>query len=83
MKVEVILNKIKYVAGIDCFDLLPYIVMIKIYGTRVTIYFEREKVKVLGLIGPMGKRGCLSTFIVHLGLVDMRVVLPSYYDPFG
>ena len=25
------LTKIKFVAGMDCFDLLPYIVMIKIY----------------------------------------------------
>ena len=57
--------------------------MIKIYGTHMTIYLEREKIKVLGLVGPMGKRGCLSTFMVHLGLVGMRVVLPSYDDPFG
>ena len=48
-----------------------------IYGTHVTIYLERENIKVLGLVGPMGKRGYLSTFMVHLGLVGMRVVLPS------
>ena len=58
--------------------------MIKnIYGTHVTIYLEREKIKILGLVGPMGKRGCLSTFMVHLGLMGMRVVVPSFYDPFG
>ena len=58
--------------------------MIKnIYGTHVTIYLEREKIKILGLVGPMGKRGCLSTFMVHLGLVAIMVVLHSYYDPFG
>ena len=51
-----------------------------IYGTHVTIYLERENDKVLGLIGPMGKMGCLSTFMVHLGLVGMRVVLTSYCD---
>ena len=45
--------------------------------THVTIDLERENIKVLGLVGPMGKRGYLSTFMVHLGLVGMRVVLPS------
>ena len=48
----------------------------------MTIYLEREKIKVLGLVGSMGKRGGLSPFMVQLGLVGMRVVLPSYYDPF-
>ena len=54
-----------------------------IYGTHVTIYLEREKVKVLGLFCPMGKRGCLFTFMVNLGLMGMRVVLTSFCDPFG
>ena len=49
----------------------------------MTIYLERAKVKVLGLVGPMGKRGCFSTLMVHLGLMGVRVVLTSYYDPFG
>ena len=52
--------------------------MIKIYET---MYLEREKIKVLGLVGPIGKRGCLSTFMVHLDLVGIRVVLPCYCDP--
>ena len=49
----------------------------------MTIYLEREKINALGLVGPMGKRGYLYTFMIYLGLVGMRVVLPSYYDPFG
>ena len=32
---------------------------------------EREKIKFIGLVGPMGRRGCFSTFTVHLGLVGM------------
>ena len=56
--------------------------MIKIYMEHMTMYLKREKIKVLGLVGPLGKRDCLSTFMVHLGLVSMKVVLPSYYDPF-
>ena len=44
----------------------------------MTIHLEREKIKVLGLVGPMDKRGCLSTFMVYLGLVGMRVTLSSY-----
>ena len=44
----------------------------KIYET---MYLERENNKVLGLIGPIGKRSCLSTFMVHLDLVGMWVVL--------
>ena len=28
---------------------------------------ERENIKFIGLVGPMGKMGCLSTFMVHLG----------------
>ena len=54
-----------------------------IYGTHVTIYLERENVKFLGIIDPMGKSGFFSTFMVHLGLVGMRVVLTSFCDPFG
>ena len=53
--------------------------MIKIYMEHVTI--EREKIKALGLVGPTGKRGCFSTFMVHLDLVGMRVVLRSYCEP--
>ena len=34
----------------------PYTVMIKLYGTHMTIYLEKEKIKVLGLVGPVGKR---------------------------
>ena len=49
----------------------------------MTIYLESKKIKVLGLVGPLAKRGCLSTFTVRLGLVGMRVVLTSYCDPFG
>ena len=49
----------------------------------MTIYLEGEKIKALGLVAPMGERGCFPTFMVHLGLVDMRVVLTSYCDPFG
>ena len=30
--------------------------MIKVYGTHMTIYLEREKIKFLGLIGLVGKR---------------------------
>ena len=47
------------------------------------IYLEREKIKILVLVGPMGKRGFLSIFMVHLGLAGMRVSLPNFYDPFG
>ena len=35
------------------------------------ITWERENIKGIGLVGPMGKMGCFSTFMVHLGLVDM------------
>ena len=55
--------------------------MIKIYGTHVTIYLERENVKVRGLVGLVGKRGCFPTFIVHLGLMGMGVALPPCCDP--
>ena len=54
--------------------------MIKIY---VTIYLEREKIKFNGLVDPIGKRGFLSTFMVHRGLVGTEVALPSCCDPFG
>ena len=54
--------------------------MIKIYET---MYLERENVKVLGLVGPMGKRGFFSTFTIQLGLVGMGFPLPSCSDPFG
>ena len=47
------------------------------------IIWERENIKVVGLVGPMGKLGCLSTFMTHLGLVGMGVSLPYCYDPFG
>jgi len=49
----------------------PYTMVIKLYGTHMTIYLEREKINVLGLVSPMGKRGCFPTFIVHLGLMGM------------
>ena len=55
--------------------------MIKIYGTHMTIYLEREKIKVLGPVGLVGKRGWLPTFMVHLGLVGMGVDLPPCCDP--
>ena len=51
----------------------PYTMMIKIYGTHMTIYLEREKINVLGLIGPTSKMDCLPTFMVHLGLMGMGV----------
>ena len=38
-------------------------------------------IKVFGLVGPMDKRGWLSTFMVHLGIIGMRVALSSYCDP--
>ena len=44
------------------------------------IYLGREKMKVLGPIGPVGKRGWLPTFMVHLGLVGIGVSLPPCYD---
>ena len=47
----------------------------------MTIYLERENIKVLGLVGPVGKMGCLPTFTVHLGLVGMGVALPPCCDP--
>ena len=46
----------------------------------MTIYLERENINVLGLVGPMGKRGCFPTFIVHLGLMGMEVSLPPCCD---
>ena len=58
----------------------PYTVMIKLYGTHMTIYLEREKINVLGLVSPVGKRGCFPTFIVHLGLMGMGVSLPPCFD---
>ena len=42
---------------------------------------RERKIKVLRLFGPMGKRGWLSTFMVHLGLMGMRVSLYSYFHP--
>ena len=58
----------------------PYTVMIKIYGTHMTIYLEIEKINVLGLVGHVGKRSCFLTFIVHLGLMGMGVALPPCFD---
>ena len=52
--------------------------MIKIY---VTMYLEIEKIKIIALVSPMGKRGFLSAFMVHLGLMGMRVSLSSYCEP--
>ena len=46
----------------------------------MTIYLERERIKVLGLVGHVGKRGCFPTFIVHLGLMGMGVALPPCFD---
>ena len=54
--------------------------MIKFYGTHMTIYLERENINVLGLVSPVGKRGCFPTFIVHLGLMGMGVSLPPFFD---
>ena len=48
----------------------------------MTIYLEREKIKVLGPVGLVGKRGWLPTFMVHLGLVGMGIALPPYCDPY-
>ena len=50
----------------------------------MTIYLEREKIKFLGLVGlvgPIGKRGWLPTFMVHLGLVGIGVFLPPCCGP--
>ena len=58
----------------------PYTMMIKIYGTHMRIYLEREKINVLGLVGHVGKRGCFPTFIVHLGLMGMEFSLPPFCD---
>ena len=58
----------------------PYTAMIKLYGTHMIIYLERENINVLGLVSPMGKRGCFHTFIVHLGLMGMVVALPPCFD---
>jgi len=55
--------------------------MIKIYMEHMKIYLEREKIKVLGLVGPMGKGGCFPTFMVQLGLMGMGVALPPCCDP--
>ena len=40
--------------------------------------WEREKIKAVGLVGPIGK--CLSTLMVHLDLVGLWVVIlwPSW-----
>ena len=48
----------------------------------MTIYLEREKIKFLGIIGPMGKMGSLSTFMVHLGLVGMGFPYHLVVTPF-
>ena len=55
--------------------------MIKIYGTHMTIYLERENIKVLGHVGLVSKRGWIPTFMVHLGLMGMGVALPPCCDP--
>ena len=47
------------------------------------IPWERENVKAIGIVGPMGKRGCFSTFMLHLILVGMGVGLPACCDLFG
>ena len=54
--------------------------MIKLYGTHMKIYLEREKINVLGLVTPVGKMGCFPNFIVHLGLMGMGVSLPPCFD---
>ena len=57
-----------------------YTMMIEIY---VTMYLEIQKIfKFIGLVGPMAKRGCLSTFTIHFGIVGMGVSLTSFCDPF-
>ena len=37
------------------------------------IPWERENIKFIGLVGPMGRMGCFSTFTVHLALVGMTI----------
>ena len=46
------------------------------------ITWERDKIKFIGLVGPMGKMGYLSMFTVHFGLMGMGVSFPSCCDPF-
>ena len=46
----------------------------------MTIYLEREKIKVLGLVGPMDKRGCFPTLMAHLDLMGKGVALPPSCD---
>ena len=36
---------------------------------------EIEKFEVLGRVGPIGKKSCWSTFMVHIEFVGMWVVL--------
>ena len=55
--------------------------MIKIYGTHMMLYLEREKIKVPGPVSPVGKRDWIPTFMVHLVLVGMGVSLPPCCDP--
>ena len=45
------------------------------------ITWEREKIKFIGILGPMVKLGYFSTFTIHLVLVGMGVSLPSCCDP--
>ena len=37
------------------------------------IPWERKNIKFIGLIGPMGRSDCLSTFTVHLCLVGRTI----------
>ena len=68
------------------------------YGSSFVIYFylynddknicdnipwERENIKFIGLVGLMGKRGCFSTFMVHLSILGMGFALASCSNPFG
>ena len=79
MKVEVLLTKIKYVAGIGCFNLLSYTVTIKIYMEHMWQYTLREKRLNPLVLLVLWVKG----FFFHLGLVGMRVFLTYFCDPFG
>ena len=45
------------------------------------LFDSSTKIKFLGLVGPMGERGWLSTFMEHLGIMGMMVTISSYCDP--
>ena len=70
------------ILDLDFLFTFTYTVMIKYI--RDNIRWQRENIKFIGLVGPMGKMGCFSTLTVHLGLMvwgfSHHIVVTPFFD---